>query len=134
MTGGIRLCIHSTMGTTTTEEELKSEIERERFDRAAALSEMLDLEPAKTRELQQKALWQMAAVYRNAPGTRKLASRYGFSRDEVEEILDDLSREERKRGGSKTLEPCYEQRSGRYLSFEEWKEALLKDWDRLPTS
>jgi len=134
LTGGTRLCILSTMSSTSNEEELNSEIERGGFDRAAALSEMLGLEPSRIRELQQKALWQMAAVYRNASGTRKLASRYGFSRDEVENILDELAREERKNGEPKTLEPCYEQRSGRYLSFEEWKEALLKDWDRLPTS
>ena len=81
-----------------------------------------------------KALWQIAAVYRNVPGTKKLAQQYGLSKKELAEFLEKYSEEKRKEGKNKPLEPCYDLSTGEYLSFEEWMDHFLKIWDKLSVS
>jgi len=83
------------------------------------------------RNLRFKALGQMSAVYRNAPGTKYLALQYGFSREEVSEALKAFVDEMKKEGNHKPLEPCYDHGTGKYLSFEDWMDHYLKIWDKI---
>jgi hypothetical protein len=110
---------------------LNHEIDRGDFVRAVMMAEGLDLPKEDIRNLQFKALWQMAAIYRNAHGTRYLARQYGFSREEVKQVLEDIADETTKDGNNKHLEPCYDCSTSKYLSFKEWMDHYLKDWDRL---
>ena len=34
----------------------------------------------------------------------------------------------------KALEPCYDHSTGKYLTFEEWMNQLLKNWDKFSES
>ncbi|UCF72016.1 MAG: hypothetical protein JSW35_07385 [Deltaproteobacteria bacterium] len=115
-------------------DELRTEIERENFERAALLASSLGVSEEEIQKLWLKALWQMSAVYRNAPGTKRLAQNCGFSRKELGEFLEKHAEEKRKEGDSKALEPCYDLSTGRYLSFEEWMDRFLKNWDKLTFS
>ena len=45
-----------------------------------------------------------------------------------------LFAEEKKLGEYKALEPCYDHSSGKYLSFEEWLDQLLRKWETLSVS
>lgn len=117
----------------TVQDELKSEIEAGRFVRAAALAKSAAVPLSEVKELRKKALWQMAAVFRNAGGTRLLCEEYGFSKEKAGEILRKRGEEEKSKGGTKTLEPTYDHASGRYLAFEDWLERFLKHWEKLPS-
>lgn len=120
------------MDEKTEHEELKIEIEHEHFARAALIAASLGLPEAEIKDLRCKALWQMSAIYRNALGTKILAQQYGFSKEEVRQILEQHAEKSRNRGNSKALEPCYDYSTGKYLSFEEWMDhSLLKNWSRL---
>jgi hypothetical protein len=79
-------------------------------------------------DLRAKALWQMAAVYRNSPGTKSLAQGYGISKDELRDLLERLAKEKSLAGDTKPLEPCYDLSARAHLSFEEWLEQLMKRW------
>lgn len=115
-------------------EGLQAESEQGRFLRAVYLAESHGLQKEEVRELQLKALWEMAAVNRNAPGTKRLAQSYGLSKKELREILDSYIEKERNEGNIKPLEPCYDISTGDYLTFEEWKDNLLEKWDKLSVS
>jgi hypothetical protein len=112
---------------------LKIEIERGHFVRAALVEEEMGLPKEETGDLRRKALGQMAAVSRNAHGTRSLAHQYGFSREEVRKLLEEIAQEMKNEGNTKPLEPCYDYSISRYLSFEEWMDHYLKMkiWDKL---
>jgi hypothetical protein len=110
---------------------LKNEIERGHFVRAAHLAAAMGREEEKIRELRLKALWQMAAVYRNAAGTRKIARQYGLSKEDALKYLQELSQEKEAHDNDRALEPCYDQRTGKYLSFAEWLDSLSRIWNRL---
>jgi hypothetical protein len=115
-------------------DQLKEEIARKQYTRAALLAASLGLPEEEVKGLRLKALWQMSAVSRNFPGTKILAQQYGYSKGEVAELLTKRAAEEKERGEYKSIEPCYDQSSGKYLSFEEWLDKLLKQWDKLSTS
>ncbi|MEW6665714.1 MAG: hypothetical protein AB1512_10910 [Thermodesulfobacteriota bacterium] len=83
--------------------------------------------------LRRRALGQISAVYRNAHGTRQLAQQYGISREQARQILLEFADEMKNKGNLKPLEPCYDYRTGRYLSFEEWIGHYLKTWENLST-
>ena len=102
-------------------------LEQGHFLRAAEQAASMGLDRDRIREMQLQALWQMSAVYRNDPGTKKLAEQYGFSRSPVVEILSDLAKKKREAGEEKSMQPCYSQASGKYLAFEEWLEQLGKN-------
>jgi hypothetical protein len=122
------------MAETPNPDAIKAEIEGKRFVRAAALAKSAATPLSEVKELRKKALWQMAAVFRNAGGARVLCEEYGFSREKGEEILKKAAEEQKSQGDTKTLEPTYDHATGKYLSFEEWLSQFLKHWDRLPTS
>jgi hypothetical protein len=112
-------------------DELRAEVERGHFSRAAFLASSLGLPEDEIKDLQLKALWQMSAVYRNAPGTKKLAGRYGLSKKNVGELLEKYAGERKNQGDNRPLEPCYDHSTARYLSFEEWMDQLSKNWDKI---
>jgi len=112
-------------------EALTREIERGHFGRAAHMAEQTGLPREEIKKLLSKALGQMAAIYRNAPGTKHLALKYGFSREEVGEALKKFVDEMKKEGNQKPLEPCYDHGTGKYLSFEDWMDHYLKVWDKI---
>jgi hypothetical protein len=112
-------------------DELKAEIDRGDFIRAAFVAESLGLTEGEIQELRVKALWQMSAEYRNAQGTRRLTQEFGFSKNELKQILDECAKEIRDGGNEKPLRPRYDIRSGKYLSFEEWLDNVIKNWEKL---
>jgi hypothetical protein len=122
------------MAETSSPDTVKAEIEGKRFVRAASLAKSSGLPLAEVKELRKKALWQMAAVFRNAGGTRVLCEQYELSKQEAEEILRTLAEEQQSKGDAKTLEPTYDHATGRYLAFEEWLVQFLKHWDKLMPS
>jgi hypothetical protein len=115
-------------------DELRSEVERGNFERAALLAASLDVPEEEIQELRLEALWRMSAVYRNAPGTERLARDYGISKEALREFLVKRAEEQGKQGNRKPLEPCYDLSTGRHLSFEEWMDRLLKKWEKLSVS
>jgi len=122
------------MNEKTAKDELRTEIEHGHFSKAAFLAASLGLPEQELQDLRVKALWQMAAVYRNAPGTRSLAQKYGLSSQEVRDLLTRHAEEKRNAGDTKALEPCYDLNTGNHLSFEEWMYHFLKRWDKVPVS
>ncbi len=122
------------MNEKTAKDELRTEIEHGHFSKAALLAASLDLPEQELQDLRVKALWQMAAVYRNALGTKSLAQQYGLSKQEVRDLLEQHAVEKTNAGDTKPLEPCYDLNTGSHLSFEEWMYHFLKRWDKLPVS
>ena len=116
------------------QDELKKAIEAKHFVRAAAIAESSAVPPAEVKELRNKALWQMAAVFRNTEGTRVLCEQYGYSKKEAEDLLRRWAEEQKGRGDKKALEPTYDHATGKYLSFEEWLNQFVKRWDKLAAS
>lgn len=115
-------------------DELRTEIERGNFERAALLAVSLGLPEEEIQKLRLKALWQMSAEYRNAPGTKRLAQHYGVSKEALREFLEKHAQEQGSQGNSKPLAPCYDMSRGKYLSFEEWANHFLKSWEKLTVS
>ena len=81
-----------------------------------------------------EALWEMAAVNRNAPGTKMLAQEYGLSKNELKGLLEQYAETRRREGDFKPLEPCYDMATGGYLDFGEWLNAFLRKYDKIPPS
>jgi hypothetical protein len=113
------------------EDQVKEELNRKHYSRAALLAASLGRPEQEVRDLRIKALWQMSAVSRNLSGTRSLAQQYGYGKDELAEILRKRAEEEKEQGAYKSIEPCYDHNSGKYLGFDEWLDQLLKQWDQL---
>ena len=121
-----------TMEERSSEDQLKLEMERNHYARAARLAASMNLLPAEgVRDLRLKALWQISAVSRNAAGTSILGHEYGWTKEEVAEYLRTMAKREKENGAYKALEPCYDQLTGKYLSFDEWLEHLLKHWGNI---
>jgi hypothetical protein len=110
---------------------LHAEIERGNFVRAVLTAEQMSMSEEKIKDLQRKALGNIAAVYRNVHGTKQLAQQYGYSKEEVKQILEEFSDELKTAGNTKPLEPCYDYRTGHYLSFDEWMTHYSNMWDRI---
>jgi len=107
------------------QEKLKLEVEQGNFERAVLIALELGLQPEEVTEIKFKALWQMAAVYRNAHGTKKLAQDFGVSKEELKVFLGKKADEQRQEGKARPLTPRYDYQSGKYLDFEEWIENSL---------
>ena len=119
------------MEEMSAEDALKVETERKHYARAALVAASLNHSPEELRDLRLKALWQISAVSRNAPGTSILGHEYGLTKEEVADYLRKRAQEEKEAGAFKALEPCYDQITGKYLPFEDWLEQLLKQWEKL---
>ncbi len=114
-------------------EDLKTLIDRGQFVRAEELARTLGLDD-EVAQLRRKAIWQMAAAYRNMPGTRRLAEVYGFNKSELKSMFKEFMKSATTDQERRNLEPCYDQYSGDYLSFEQWMVQLFKRWDRIGKS
>ena len=114
-----------------TQEKLKLEIEQGNFERAVLLALELDLKPEDVTEIKFKALWQMAAVNRNAVGAKQLAHDFGISKEELKFFLGKKANEQRQGGNERPLTPRYDYQSGKYLAFDEWMENLFKFWPKI---
>jgi hypothetical protein len=108
--------------------ELRLEMDRKNFVRAAAIATSLGLPAGELRQIQGEALWQMA-VNRNAPGIKRLAQQYGISRQTLKQILERRAKELRQAGHDKARAACYDAATGKYLPFEEWMNQLVERWD-----
>ncbi|RLB18786.1 MAG: hypothetical protein DRG82_02985 [Deltaproteobacteria bacterium] len=132
------LCLHADirekMDQEPTRDMVIAERERGHFVRAARLALTLELPEEMMRELRSKALWQMAAEWRNPAGTKFLAGAFGISRDSLEKHLMKAMESKSSRGETKSIEPAYDYHTGKYLSFEEWVAGLIKNWNRIPDS
>jgi len=112
-------------------DQVKSEIEKGHFVRAVFLAESAGLSRERIQDVQKEALWQMSALYRNAPGTKKLAEQCGLSKRELKEMLETMAKERRKQGNEGNLEPRYDLSTGKYVAVEEWMDLLARRWDKL---
>jgi hypothetical protein len=115
-------------------EELRAEVERGHLVRAAQMAESIGLPREEIQDIRTRALWDMAALNRNAPGTKRLAQEYGLSKEGLRELLERYAEERRREGDSKPLEPCFDIGTGEYLTFGEWLNAFLRKYDNLPVS
>jgi hypothetical protein len=115
-------------------DELRAAAESKRYVRASHLADSSGNPVEKVDVLRKEALWQMAAVFRNAAGTRILAGQYVMSNRDVEDFLRKRLEEERGLGNTKILEPTFDYHTSRYLTFEEWLDQLMKKWDKLSVS
>jgi len=102
--------------------------------RAAQIAQSMGLPREEVQDIVTRALWEMAAVNRNALGTKKLAQEYGISRKELKELLEGYAEHRIREGDRKALEPCYDINTGAYLSVEEWMDSLLKNYDKVSVS
>jgi len=115
-------------------EELQEEIEQGHLVRAAQIAQSIGLPREEVQDIPIRALWEMAAVNRNAEGTKRLAQEYGISKKELKELLEGYAENRMREGDRKALEPCYDINTGAYLSFEEWIDSLLKKYDKISVS
>jgi len=112
-------------------EELQEEIERGHLVRAAQIAQSIGLPREEVKDIVTRALWEMAAVNRNALGTKRLAQEYGISKEELKELLEGYAGNRIREGDRKALEPCYDINTGAYLRFEEWMDSLVKKYDKV---
>ena len=126
--------VFSTMNDKLDRKELRAEIKRGHFVRAALVAASLGVDEQELRELRLKALWQMSAVSRNGPGTKWLAQEYGFSKKELGRALRQYAEKMKEEGDIKPLEPCYDNNTSKYLTYEEWLDRFLNNWDKFPES
>jgi len=112
-------------------ESLETEIERKNFIRAAHLAASLNLNNDEIEKLRNQALCRMAALCRNAHGTKILAQSYGYSKQEVKQILEEHARQTEKSEDSRLSKACYDSSSGKYLTFVEWINHFLEKWNKL---
>ena len=112
-------------------DELKTEINRGNFTRAAFLAKSQGLSEKEVVRLRYKALWLMAAVHRNAPGTKKLAREYGLSKNELKEFLENTAEKRRKDGQNHIFGMCYSSTMGCCLIFDEWMNHFFEKFERI---
>jgi hypothetical protein len=112
-------------------EELQEGIEQGPLVRAAQIAQSIGLPRDEAQDILIRVLWEMAAVNRNAPGTKRLAQEYGVSKKELKELLEGYAENRIGEGDRKALEPCYDINTGTYLSFEEWLDSFVKKYDKV---
>ena len=110
---------------------LKTEIERKNFSRAVDLAASLNLSNEEIEILRHKSLCQMAGTYRNAFGTKILAQKYGYSKQDVKRILEEHASVIGQNGKRKPLKVCYDSFYGKYFSYEDWISHLIEKWHKL---
>ena len=120
-----------TMKENSKNAALKTEIERKNFTRAAQLAASLNLNNDELENLRYQALCRMAAHYRNAHGVKILAQEYGYSKQEVKQILGRYANQMREKGDIKPLGICYDSSSGKYLTFDDWIIHCIEKWHKL---
>ncbi len=112
-------------------EEIESEIKRKNFIRAFYLAKENNLSEELLKDLAIKAIWQAGIYSRNIYALKELAEELGYSKEKIKEILMELAKKEEEKGNKKLVSSCYDYRSGKYLSFEEWLEKAMKEWNKI---
>jgi hypothetical protein len=88
----------------------------------------------KTQNVLSRAIWRLAE-FTHPPlrfiGTKRLAGKYGFSKQEVREVAEKFADQLEMEGNRNSFEPCYEHRAEKYLSFEEWLDHYLRVWEKV---
>ncbi len=104
------------------EQELKEQIERRNYAAALALGQRLGKPPETIRELQEATIKQYVTEYRNAPGAVVLVEQFGFTVQEVGQLLDAILQEASGTGGEKPpwARKRYDAKAMKYLDMEEW--------------
>ena len=95
------------------------------------MEESIELAKKGAQDTRTRALWEMAAVNRNAPGTKMLAQEYGLSKNELKGLLENYAEIRRREGDLKPLEPSYDISTGAYLAFEQWMDSFLKKYNKV---
>ena len=95
------------------------------------MAESIALDKEGAQDTRARGLWEMAAVNRNAPGTKMLAQEYGLSKNELKNLLEQYAETRRSEGDLKPLEPCFDISTGSYLTFEQWMDSFLKKYDKV---
>ena len=108
--------------------DLRFEIGRKNFVRAAQIATLLGLSVDKIRDLQLEAIWQMAAINRNASGFKHLTREYGIKKDDLKKYLKDRANEEKGNVSFKALSTCFDITTRRYFDFKEWLEFYTGKW------
>lgn len=108
--------------------DLRFEIVRKNFVRAAQIATLLGLSADKIRDLQLEAIWQMAAINRNASGVKHLTREYGFKKNDLKKNLKDRMNEEKGNVSFKALSTCFDIATGKYFDFKEWLEFYTGKW------
>jgi len=112
--------------------DLETAIAQGNFRRAALLAASLGLPKEEIKDLQQKAVWQMAAQNRNAAGTKTLAQEYEFAKDELGAFLESRAQTMSSNGDDKILRACYDySAAGKHLDFAAWLDNLFKNWNKV---
>ena len=121
----------STEKSTSEHEALETEIERNNFTRAAHLARSLKLTENELKRIQRRALVQMAVAYRNPHGTKALAQQFGYSKQEVKQILTERVKQNKINENIKHFKTCYDYATGKHLTFEEWINHYIEKWHKL---
>ncbi|MBN2467668.1 MAG: hypothetical protein JXD19_05905 [Deltaproteobacteria bacterium] len=116
------------MNETWTKDDLEKEIERQNFVRAVEIAASLGLSTNEVRDLQFEALWQMAALNRNAGGTKILAQAYGVPKQELIKFLEDKAARFRENGDAKVISTHFDPATGKYFTFEGWVAFHIEKW------
>lgn len=82
-----------------------------------------DIELKRIRDI---TLEQMACEYRNSPGTLRLAEMWGYSKEDLTNLLRKCLEEYERKHDAKKLASCYDIASGKYLGLREWIEKRLE--------
>lgn len=104
---------------------LQRAVENGDYARAVRVAQAMGRSAQEMKELQQKALEQFIVESRNPQGTLALAKEYGFTRDDLNKVLQKILEDARDK---KIIERRqYDTKTMRYLNLEEWiKEHLMK--------
>ena len=122
------------MDEKTTKEELRKEIQRDNHVRAVMIATTLGMAEDEIMDLKTRALWQIAAEYRNAHATKSLASAFGLSKTDLKSFFENQIERVKENGDIRNMDPCFHPLVDKYLAFEEWVEHLFRNWDEIRVS
>jgi len=109
------------------EEPLQREVSQRNYIQSVVLAQKQGRQGSEIRPLQALALKQMGCEYRNGQAVRYLAKEWGFSKEDLIDLLrtgtDDYERISEK----KRLQECYDAKTGKYLTLRQWVERFAID-------
>ena len=114
------------------DETINAALENRNFVQAVSLGKNQGLPQDDIGEWQRQALWEAAAVFRNIFAVKILATRYGFSKDQVRELLEDRAGSVTEGSGDKATRPRYDYITNRHLDLSQWMDQLFSAWKKLP--
>lgn len=98
--------------------EFQKEFKKGNYVRAESLSPNVEGNEDEKKELRKKMFKQFIIEFRNPQGAYELAKEYGFSKEEINRILDEIIKEAEER---KILDKSqFDIKTMKYLSLREW--------------